>query len=91
MIWEQNLTVPVSLSEVERYYILLRNPTEAEMPYYFVAQTVQAGRVFEAIQFTGTLPPGGLRYLPLIVALEEDGLGVEVIQITRQHRGKLNP
>jgi len=92
LIWEQNLTVAEPLTHGARYYVVISNPTEEQMPYYFVVQTVQDGGVDEVVKFTGQLDPGGLRYLPLKLSIDESGvLGFELVTFSRQSVGKLNP
>ncbi len=92
LIWEQNLTVADPLSQGERFYIILSNPTEEQMPYYFVVQTVQDGGVDEVVKFTGQLDSGRVRHLPLNLSLENDGsLGFELVTYSRKSGGKLNP
>jgi Tol biopolymer transport system component len=102
LVWEQNLTVadplgdwlsPDSRIQPEawvRYYVVISNPTEEEMPYYFVAQTVQDGGVSEVIKFTGRLDPGGIDYLPLKLWLDEEGgFRMELASFSRKSGGEL--
>jgi len=97
LIWEQNLTVADPLAEGAspangvRYYVVISNSTEEQMPYYFVVQTVQNGHVDAVVKFTGQLEPGRVRYLPLKLLLENEVLNFELITFTRQSSGKLKP
>ena len=89
LIWEQNLTVEAPISNGERYYVVISNPTDEQMPYYFVVQTIQDGGVDEVVKFTGQLDPEGLSYLPLKLSLDDGVLGVEVVTFTRKIEGKV--
>jgi hypothetical protein len=102
LIWEQNLTVADPLAagapddavppvEVEaRYFVVISNPTEEQMPYYFVVQTMQAGSVADMVKETGQLDPGRVRYLPLTLSLDGDTLGFELVAFPpRQASGDL--
>ena len=74
-----------------QYYVVISNPTEVEMPYYFVVQTIQDGGVSEMVKFTDQLAAGRVRYLPLKLTLEDGVLSFELFTFSRQHSGKLNP
>ncbi|HBX70894.1 MAG TPA: hypothetical protein DEH25_16320 [Chloroflexi bacterium] len=95
LIWEQNLTVANPLAEGAlsggkgRYFVVISNPTEAQMPYYFVAQTGQDGSVSAVVKLTGELAPGQVRYLPLALSLDEGVMGLELRAFERQTRGDL--
>ena len=70
---------------------MISNPTEEQMPYYFVVQTIQDGGVDEMVKFTGQLDPGRVRYPPLELTLEASVLGFELVTFSRQSSGKLGP
>jgi len=89
LIWEQNLTVAAPLSQGNRYYVVISNPTEEEMPYYFVVQTVVDGSVNEVIKSTDQLDPEGVHYVPIKLSLEDGVLGMEVVTFTRKIEGKV--
>jgi Tol biopolymer transport system component len=97
LIWEQNLAVADPLAEGvdpangARYYVVISNPTEEQMPYYFVVQTVQDSGVDEVVKFTGQLDPGRVRFMPLVLSMQDDLLRFELISFTRQSSGSLKP
>jgi Tol biopolymer transport system component len=96
LAWEQNLTISDPLSEGSDntgagYFVILSNPTHGPAYYHFVAQTVQDGRVNEAVKFTGKLDPGSIRYLPLKLWLDDDVLTLELISFSRKNGGTLKP
>ena len=94
--WEQNLTVanPLEGGGISggngRYYVVISNPTDVEMPYYFVIQMIQEGRISEVVKIIDTLPPGQVRYLPFELVWKGDAIGFEFLPTgTRQMRGEI--
>jgi Tol biopolymer transport system component len=95
LIWEQNLTVANPLMEGAYpdsdvyYYVVISNPTDERMPYYFVVQTVQNENIDYAEKFTGQLNPGQIRYLPLKLSQNSNELNFEFVSLTRKNGGEI--
>jgi hypothetical protein len=95
LIWEQNLSVENPLKEGNysqkgaNYYVIISNPTDEVIPYYFVVQTVQDGKVENAFKLTDRLQPAEIKYLPIKLYTEGSILDFEFITRSRKSGGKI--
>ncbi len=87
LTWEQSSSIPQPASAGARYFVVLANPTGADLPFYFVAQTLANGNVIGLARFTGVIAAGQVRLVPLAVTGEAGAPGLQVLTMNRKISG----